>query len=360
MQTMKKVKKEERMNRKRMTTIVAILALLAPALALAQTAPKTFKVPKVDAFVYFVDQSGSMYETHEQAGKKKMALGKEALLAVNDDVPELGYRAACDLFAPSVLVVAPSSFDAKAFHNCVAQVPEEQDIFGRQTPMGPGIDDLDSVLRDMSGDKAIIMVTDGHPTVGENPLQVVRRTYRNFPNTCFHIISVADDAKGHRTLEQIAAIKDCTVTIDAQTAIGDSAAREEYVRRIFYGMAEEASPPPPEPEEIRLRDIHFEFDKSYIKTKWEPILQNQIEVMKSLPTWDIVIEGHTDSIGTVQYNQGLSERRARSTYDFFVRQGIDPDRMKTAGYSENRPIATNETERGRRLNRRAVIVLQKP
>ncbi len=69
----------------------------------------------------------------------------------------------------------------------------------------------------------------------------------------------------------------------------------------------------------------------------------------------ILVEGHTCSIGPADYNQGLSERRARSVADELIRQGVRPDAIRVVGYGMDRPIADNATEEGRQLNRRVEV-----
>lgn len=71
----------------------------------------------------------------------------------------------------------------------------------------------------------------------------------------------------------------------------------------------------------------------------------------------IVVEGHTDSRGSAAFNNRLSLRRANSVRDYLIRKGIEPHRIKTKGYGESRPIATNSTEFGRQLNRRTEIII---
>jgi outer membrane protein OmpA-like peptidoglycan-associated protein len=73
---------------------------------------------------------------------------------------------------------------------------------------------------------------------------------------------------------------------------------------------------------------------------------------------DVVIEGHTDSAGSEEYNQGLSERRANAVRDDLVNEhDIDADRVSTVGYGESRPVDTNNTEAGRANNRRIEAVI---
>ena len=70
------------------------------------------------------------------------------------------------------------------------------------------------------------------------------------------------------------------------------------------------------------------------------------------PDLRAVVEGHTDSIGGPITNQLISEERARAVVDYLVEVGVDPDRLSTIGYGEERPIASNNTSSGRAQNRR--------
>ena len=76
-----------------------------------------------------------------------------------------------------------------------------------------------------------------------------------------------------------------------------------------------------------------------------------------MPELNLRIEGHTDSTGSDEYNQRLSERRAGSVKDFLAGHGIAMDRMVAVGYGENRPVEDNSTKDGRQKNRRVEIVI---
>src|SRR5581483_10405906 len=80
-------------------------------------------------------------------------------------------------------------------------------------------------------------------------------------------------------------------------------------------------------------------------------------LLKDQPGRGIIIEGYTDSTGDPKHNQELSERRAQTVRDFLVSAGVDPRRISVHGYGEARPVASNDTERGRRENRRVEIVV---
>lgn len=121
----------------------------------------------------------------------------------------------------------------------------------------------------------------------------------------------------------------------------------------------ESSPEPePEPEyrtiTVELR-VLFEFDKAVVRDIYGDELEAVARAMKEHEDIDLLLEGHTDSIGTEDYNQDLSERRAAAVEEKLVEEyGLDPDRVDTAGYGESRPVADNSTAEGREKNRRVI------
>jgi OOP family OmpA-OmpF porin len=124
--------------------------------------------------------------------------------------------------------------------------------------------------------------------------------------------------------------------------------------------APKAAPaPPPEPveERIVLRGVNFDFDKSEIRPDAAVILDEAASILNANPGRSVSVAGHTDSVGTDAYNQGLSERRAASVKDYLVGKGVDASRLSTSGYGESNPIASNDTADGRALNRRVELNL---
>jgi outer membrane protein OmpA-like peptidoglycan-associated protein len=75
------------------------------------------------------------------------------------------------------------------------------------------------------------------------------------------------------------------------------------------------------------------------------------------PSLHVAIEGHTDSVGSDQYNQDLSEHRAEAVRDYFVQQGILSNAVEARGFGKSEPIASNDTPEGRQQNRRVELVL---
>lgn len=107
-------------------------------------------------------------------------------------------------------------------------------------------------------------------------------------------------------------------------------------------------------EVVRVElDVKFDFDKSVVKEESYGDIKNLADFMKQYPQTTTTVEGHTDSVGTDAYNQGLSERRANAVRDVLVNQyGVEGSRVNAVGYGESRPVADNATDSGRAVNRR--------
>ncbi len=107
--------------------------------------------------------------------------------------------------------------------------------------------------------------------------------------------------------------------------------------------------------EMNLYNIYFETDSFRILPKSEPELQKLVAFLSNNPTLKIEIQGHTDNSGSSIKNHDLSEMRAKSVADYLVLQGIKYERLSSIGHGEKYPVATNETKKGRTMNRRTTI-----
>ena len=100
------------------------------------------------------------------------------------------------------------------------------------------------------------------------------------------------------------------------------------------------------------RAVQFDVGASSLKSESFPVLNQILDILKRYSEYGIAISGHTDATGDTYRNLDLSERRAQACYDYLIKKGVLADRLSYVGYGETRPIATNATDAGRRLNRR--------
>jgi outer membrane protein OmpA-like peptidoglycan-associated protein len=104
-------------------------------------------------------------------------------------------------------------------------------------------------------------------------------------------------------------------------------------------------------------DTNFEFNKDQLLPNAYPVLNELAETMKRNPDKRWRIEGHTDAIGSDSYNMDLSRRRAQSVVNYLVSQGIKSSQLEVVPLGESQPVATNDTQEGRAMNRRVEIKL---
>ncbi len=102
--------------------------------------------------------------------------------------------------------------------------------------------------------------------------------------------------------------------------------------------------------------INFDFDRADIKPDSLPIIDEIAKLLKDDPSLKLSIEGHTDNIGKPDYNKQLSDGRAKTVMSAVTTKGIDPKRLKSVGYGQDKPIADNDSDEGRAKNRRVELV----
>ncbi len=140
-----------------------------------------------------------------------------------------------------------------------------------------------------------------------------------------------------------------TFRIEAATTQEKTLTRTVEMRKIKVGVVS------------IMRNIYFDFDKATFKTQSYTELNKLEAMMAQNSTMVVEIAGHTDAIGTKEYNIDLSKRRAQAVRNFLVKKGINSRRVKAVGYGKSRPLASNDDESGgRELNRRVEFkVLQR-
>jgi peptidoglycan-associated lipoprotein len=138
--------------------------------------------------------------------------------------------------------------------------------------------------------------------------------------------------------------------------------REEAVKKEFEKSLVAQKTPGIEGvvhESKMLQDIHFDFDKYSIQPKAAEILKENSALLKKYPGMKFQIEGHCDERGTGEYNLALGERRANSVKNYLASIGVEPGRISTISYGEERPLDQEHNEEAWSKNRRAHFVILK-
>ncbi len=110
---------------------------------------------------------------------------------------------------------------------------------------------------------------------------------------------------------------------------------------------------------VRMNNIFFEFAKATLDPESYPELDRVIKLMSDNPKMEIQISGHTDNVGSDEKNMTLSSDRAKAVMDYIVSKSILGERVKAKGYGETKPVGSNDTEDGKKMNRRVEFTILK-
>lgn len=122
-------------------------------------------------------------------------------------------------------------------------------------------------------------------------------------------------------------------------------------------VVDEGDYPQPQPPTLVNDTVYFEYNRSDVNPSMLALIERVVAEMQANPRLKIEVQGHTDSKGGEKYNIGLSERRANAVRTAIIERGIAENRVRARGFGLSRPAANNQTEEGRRLNRRATFVV---
>lgn len=111
---------------------------------------------------------------------------------------------------------------------------------------------------------------------------------------------------------------------------------------------------------VTLGDILFDFNGTTLKPGGHKQINRLAEVLKKATNRNVTVEGHTDSVGSDEYNRNLSQQRADVVRQALIEQGVDKARISSKGLGEGYPVATNATDAGRQRNRRVEIIIENP
>ena len=206
------------------------------------------------------------------------------------------------------------------------RLKDNLETFARFTPMGDGIQAHNGIISQMTPRAAVILVSDGESNRGISPIDEVKAIYAANPNVCFHVISVASSPEGQATLDAIAALNACSVSVKAIDLLKSDAAVDKFVGDVFcqerVAVVEDV---------VVLRGVNFAFDKYDLTPEAQGILNEAARIIMEHPNMKVQLLGWTDSIGTDAYNLKLSQRRADAVKNYLVTQGVPASRMIAIG-----------------------------
>jgi OOP family OmpA-OmpF porin len=202
-----------------------------------------------------------------------------------------------------------------------------------------------------------VIFSDGLPNCETSTLRAAEKLVASYPDpVCIHTVQSGTDPAGQDFLKRLSALTNCG-SYRNEDRVTTGAEVQQLARAVFVGAA--ALPPvaaaDPCAGVVRLRGVEFAFDQDEITDASKPVLDVAVEQLAGCPDIRVTIGGHTDAIGTEEYNNDLSYRRAKSAKDYFVQGGIDAGRLEVEGFGESLPVAPNDSADGRAKNRRVEL-----
>jgi OOP family OmpA-OmpF porin len=342
---------------------------------------------KIDTVIVVLDTASSMERTYQN--RLEVERGLEIVSRLNQTIPQLDYRAGLVAFSSgsclgcedAELIHGPAPYDRGEVEQALARYSASGSV--RRTGGGIGGLQASQIIRQGDlGRVALIVVSDSENAMHGRAIKTVQKLRWSLGGQlCIYPILVNRDCDGQVMTEQIVKVGGCGFAVNADDiAAPDAMAR--YVRKIFLGPA---APPvalapssvaadsdgdgvpdsrdrcPDTPAGVSvnadgcwvLQGIYFGTDEALVRDTGP--LDQAVAVFKANPKITADVQGHTDSTASAEYNQALSENRAKAVRDYFIQMGIAPERIRATGFGETRPVASNDTAEGRALNRRVEL-----
>jgi OOP family OmpA-OmpF porin len=335
-----------------------------PASVQPQTIDITAYAPKVDAFVVVLDISSSMTEDDQQ--RSRIHTAQDLVASFNSTVPPTDFKAGLVTFGmgtgrcigqgTATAAYGLGSYQTADFASALAGI----ECAGGTTPMSDGIDATTDLLSDESGYVAVILVSDFqwvNASSVESAVSKLRAQHGE--KLCLHTVKVGDNTTGDPLIARLNAVAGCDSAM-ATADITAANAMANYVTDVLLAPIEitEVVPAPIEYEKLSVSATAlFDFDKAILKEQGKAELSKLGEYIRSkgMTVVDLDVVGHTDSMGSEEYNQVLSQRRASAVKTYLISRGIDGSIIDVIGKGESEPTASNDTAEGRALNRRVEI-----
>jgi len=349
-----------------------------------QLDPKAYS-KKVDTFIVVLDTASSMEATYRKRLEAERA--EEIVFRLNQLIPPLDFRAgllafesgSCLSCEDAAVLYGPALHKREDFAAALAGYSTaERDR--RLGSMGGSPAASRQILQGNPGRVAMIVVSSSENILHGRAYKTVQKLRGALGDRlCIYPILMDRDCDGRVVTDMIVKVGGCGFTVNAdEIAAPDAMSR--YVQEVLFGppagmLASSYGSPdsdgdgvvdsrdrcPNTPRGVKvnadgcweLSGIYFDSGQAAIKNPG--VLDEALAILKTNPTLTGEVQGHTDSTAAAEYNQRLSEARARAVRDYFIKQGIGPERVRAAGFGETRPVASNDTLEGRALNRRVEL-----
>lgn len=334
--------------------------------------------PKANSYTFLVDYSGSMMESPKKdeltqkekeekikaakaAGTplpppseeeklrektKRIATAKAVIEKLNASLTTYALQSSLYSIAPYTQIAPYENRHPYLLHKKVQTIKENMEVIGRRSPIGLGIELHAAKMESLGMNGPVYLITDGRQVYGRPVADSVKKFYAIRPESCLHVVSLADTKEGEDLVAALTSGNTCSRVLRIQDIDKQPQSLAKFIEDTMPMDCVE-----PEPI-LSIRGINFAFDKYNIDKKSEAILQKALQYIHARDTNEkIEIIGWTDWMGSDAYNMRLSQNRAESVKAWLIKHGIPAERMKAVGKGKSY-LYDNRTKEGRYLNRR--------
>ena len=372
--------------------LIVLACFIAPEIGSAAE-NEAGKTKKIEGFEVLTDVSMSMEGDWKEGNCKdidKQELQFGLIKRFCASIPQLNYVAALRVMGIknafskneaekiTYLAYEPQKFHRPSFTDAA----EKLKATNGSTPMEPAMMLVSTDLDSIAGRKAVIIISDFQKSADfGDPAAVAAKLRDEYGHqVCVYTIGITTNPEQIATAKAISAASGCGQYFDGCSLYKDQAALDEAIKIIFYDVYTDGDadgdgvpdsmdkcPNTPKGALVDYRGCwvvaygtFFDFDKAVVKEQYLPHLQREAEVLKANPELIVSIDGHTDAVGSHEYNTKLGERRALAIRAILVKLGVEESRLKYKSYGETMPIGDNNTEEGRAQNRRVELTVAQP
>lgn len=263
-------------------------------------------------------------------------------------------------------------YDRKEYGQALEKIWEAEGV----SPLAPTLREVGKDWSDFEGRIAVIVISDGKD-MDKREIFAARDLKDKYGDRiCIYTILLGNDPDGRVIMEQVAQSGECGLSVNGDHLL-EVENMESFIREVFLARAPVRAGDDGDGDGIAdcmddcpatmqgnivgdngcwnlvlTADVLFDFDKDNLKPEGMIAMGMVLKMLNQYPFLDVHIGGHTDNYGSMEYNIGLSKRRAQTGKDFLVKKGIASDRITLSWHSFTIPVATNSTDEGRSLNRR--------
>lgn len=310
---------------------------------------------------------------HNDFFHNKFRFAKELALCFNKSVPDIDFTGSLRSFgSPIYTQVAhgPLPYDKSQFDLALQKMI---DIDGA-SPLDQTLIHTTKDWFAADGPMAVLIVSDGRD-MGDSDILAAKELAGRYGNrVCLYTVQIGNDDNGREVLQKISAAGQCGAAVNGDNLL-NSNKMEDFVRHVFFTTADPSddsdgdgvtdakdecpgTKPGTEVDErgcwklVVMADVLFSFDRHDLIPAGMGILDKVVGFLKENQSVTVEISGHTDNVGSQEYNEELSRQRAIAGQEYLKSKGIATERIKASWHSFNMPVASNDTMEGRSLNRR--------